>query len=72
MDSQHQNPLNRIVTAVVDENFGLVYEREKYKEMLLMLAETTLGFLVLTGHYTVDQKTRSGGYNTKRNERHLL
>ena len=43
-DSQHQNPLNRVVTAEdSDNNFGLEYDREKYKEMLLDASETTLG-----------------------------
>ena len=43
-DSQHQNPLNRVVTAgASDINFGLNYDREKYKEMLLDASETTLG-----------------------------
>ena len=43
-DSQHQNPLNRVVTAGdSDNNFGLNYDREKYKEMLLDAAETCLG-----------------------------
>ena len=43
-DSQHQNPLNRVVTAeALDNNFGLEYDREKYKEMLLDASETTLG-----------------------------
>jgi hypothetical protein len=43
-DSQHQNPLNRVVPAGdSDNNFGLVYDREKYKDMLLDSAETVLG-----------------------------
>lgn len=43
-DSQHQNPLNRVVTAEAsDINFGLSYDREKYKEMLVEAAETVLG-----------------------------
>ena len=42
-DSQHQNPLNRVVTAGVNDNFGLDYDKEKYKEMLLDAAETVLG-----------------------------
>jgi len=42
-DSQHQNPLNRVVTIASDNNFGLDYDREKYKEMLLDASETTLG-----------------------------
>jgi hypothetical protein len=43
-DSQHQNPLNRVVTAgILENNFGLEYDREKYKEMLLDAAETVLG-----------------------------
>ena len=43
-NSQHQNPLNRVATASLDNNFGLVnYDKEKYKEMLLDAAETVLG-----------------------------
>lgn len=42
-DSQHQNPINRVVTTSSDTNFGRNYDREKYKEMLLDAAETTLG-----------------------------
>jgi hypothetical protein len=43
-DSQHQNPLNRVVTAENSyNNSGLEYDRSKYKEMLLDGAETTLG-----------------------------
>ncbi len=43
-DSQHQNPLNRVVTAETSgNNFGLEYDREKYQEMLLDAAETVLG-----------------------------
>jgi DNA polymerase elongation subunit (family B) len=41
-DSQHQNPLSRVATASSDNNFGLNYDREKYKEMLLDAAETVL------------------------------
>ena len=42
-DSQHQNPLNRVVVAEAsDINFGFNYDREKYKEMLLDAAETVL------------------------------
>ena len=41
---EHQNPLNRIVTPGDSyNNFGLEYDREKYKEMLLDAAETVLG-----------------------------
>jgi len=43
-DSQHQNPLNRVVTAGDSDNYiGLEYDKEKYKEMLLDASETTLG-----------------------------
>ena len=42
-DSQHQNPLNRVTIADSDNNFGLNYDREKYKEMLLDATETVLG-----------------------------
>ena len=39
-DSQHQNPLNRVITASSDTNFGRNYDREKYKGVLLDAAET--------------------------------
>ena len=43
-DSQHQNPLNRVASiGVSDNNFGLNYDKEKYKDMLLDAAETVLG-----------------------------
>lgn len=43
-DSQHQNPLSRVVTTRASDNHcGLEYDREKYKEMLLDASETTLG-----------------------------
>ena len=38
---QNQNPLNRVLTAGVNDNFGLDYDKEKYKEMLLDAAEMT-------------------------------
>ena len=43
-DSQHQNPLNRVM-PIGDSNddFTPNYDREKYKEMLLDAAETVLG-----------------------------
>ena len=41
--TEHQNPLNRFVTAgILENNFG-EYDREKDKEMLLDAAETILG-----------------------------
>jgi hypothetical protein len=43
-NSQHQNPLNRVVPiGDSNEDFGPNYDREKYKEMLLDAAETVLG-----------------------------
>jgi hypothetical protein len=42
-DTQHQNPLNRIATVSGSDNFGLHYDKEKYKEMLLDASETVLG-----------------------------
>ncbi len=42
-DSQNQNPLRRVVGAGVDDNSGLEYDKEKYKEMLLDASETILG-----------------------------
>ena len=40
---EHQNPLNRVVTVCSEDNFGLNYDKEKYKEMLLDATETVLG-----------------------------
>ena len=41
---EHQNPLNRVVTAGDSySNSSLGYDKEKYKEMLLDAAETVLG-----------------------------
>lgn len=40
---QHQNPLNRVLTAGVSVNKCLEYDKEKYKEMLLDASETVLG-----------------------------
>jgi DNA polymerase elongation subunit (family B) len=43
-DSQHQNRLHRIITAGAScSNSGLLYDKVKYKEMLLDAAETVLG-----------------------------
>jgi DNA polymerase elongation subunit (family B) len=43
-DSQHQNPLSRVVPAqFIRNNDCLEYDREKYKEMLLDASETVLG-----------------------------
>jgi DNA polymerase elongation subunit (family B) len=44
-DSQHQNPLNRVITiGLPDVDYSsLQYDRGKYKEMLLDAAETVLG-----------------------------
>src|SRR6476620_4543316 len=43
-DSQHQNPLNRVLPiGNSNYDFGPNYDREKYKEMLLDAAETVLG-----------------------------
>ncbi len=43
-DSQHQNPLSRVIPAqFIRNNDTLDYDKEKYKEMLLDAAETVLG-----------------------------
>ena len=43
-DSQHQNPLSRVVPAqFIRNNDSLEYDKEKYKEMLLDASETVLG-----------------------------
>ena len=62
-NSQHQNPLNRVATAISDNNFGLNYYKEKYKEMLLDAAETVLGFSDSTGRCMANQRIRDGGSN---------
>ena len=42
-DSQHQNPLSRVVPAQFIQNNGsLDYDKEKYREMLLDASETVL------------------------------
>ena len=42
-DSQHQNPLSRVVPAQFIRNSdSLEYDKEKYKEMLLDASETVL------------------------------
>jgi DNA polymerase elongation subunit (family B) len=41
-DSQHQNPLSRVVPAQFIQNDNLQYDKEKYMEMLLDAAETVL------------------------------
>ena len=43
-DSQHQNPLSRVVPAqFIRNNDRLHYDKEKYKEILLDASETVLG-----------------------------
>ena len=43
-DSQHQNPLSRVVPAqFIRNNDSLDYDKEKYREMLLDASETVLG-----------------------------
>lgn len=43
-DSQHQNPLSRVVPAQFIRNGdSLEYDKEKYKELLLDASETILG-----------------------------
>jgi hypothetical protein len=41
-------------------NFGLNYDREKYKDMLLDASETVLGYSDSTGHYLAKQRTGNG------------
>ena len=43
-DSQHQNPLSRVIPAqFIRNNDSLEYNKEKYKEILLDAYETILG-----------------------------
>ncbi len=47
-DSQHQNPLSRVVAAqFIQDSDNLQYDKEKYKEMLLTASETALGIFGL-------------------------
>jgi len=57
-DSKHSNPLCR-VTPIDSVNCPPLYDREKYKEMILHAAETVLGF------FGFDRSTCSS--NFKRN-----
>ena len=41
-DSQHQNPLSRVVPAQFIQDNNLQYDKEKYRELLLDAAETVL------------------------------
>jgi DNA polymerase elongation subunit (family B) len=45
VNSQHQNPLQRVIPVqnLNDNGSALQYDKEKYKEMLLDAAETVLG-----------------------------
>jgi DNA polymerase elongation subunit (family B) len=43
-DSQHKNPLCRVVPAYDNNNVKAKYDKEKYKEMILDAAETVLGY----------------------------
>ena len=58
-DSKHSNPLHR-VTPVENLKSLSLYDREKYKEMVLDAAETVLGFFGFD---------RSGYSDIKRNNR---
>jgi DNA polymerase elongation subunit (family B) len=42
INSQHQNPLNRVTTRF-DDSDEVTYDKEKYKDMLLDATETVLG-----------------------------
>ncbi len=67
-DSQHQNPLNRVVTAEDSgNNFGLEYDREKYKEMLLDAAETVLGIFGFSRELYGKPKDRKWWLELRRN-----
>ncbi len=63
-DSQHQNPLNRVVPiGNLSDDFGPDYDREKYKDMLLDASELYWGSLDSTGHCTANKRTKDGGCN---------
>ena len=49
-NSEHQNPMNRVLTIRdSDSSSALEYDKEKYKDMLLDVAETTLGLKQVDG-----------------------
>ena len=52
-DSKHNNPLCRVMPIEEGREPLPLYDKEKYKEMILDGAETVLGFLVLIGLLTV-------------------
>ncbi len=61
-DSQHQNPLSRVVpTQFIRNNASLEYDKEKYKEMLLDASETVLGIFGFDRTLFGKPRTRSGG-----------
>jgi DNA polymerase elongation subunit (family B) len=61
-DSQHQNPLNRVVTlGGLNNNFDLEYDREKYKEMMLDASETVLGIFGFDRTLYGKPKDKRGG-----------
>jgi hypothetical protein len=61
-DSQHQNPLNRIAIAG-DNNFGLNYDKEKYKEMLLDATETVVGDRIRQDSVWQTKEPEAGGWH---------
>ena len=66
--SQLQNPLNRVVTGEsLGKNFGLEYDREKYKEMLLDAAETVLGIFGFSRELYGKPKDRKWWLELRRN-----
>ena len=63
-DSQHQNPLSRVVPAqFIRNNDSLEYDKEKYKEMLLDASETVLGIFGFDRTLFGNQRTNGGGWN---------
>ena len=57
-DSQHKNPLCRVVPvcSIYDNNGKAKYDKEKYKEMILDAAETVLGYFGFERNVYGDRK----------------
>jgi DNA polymerase-2 len=68
IDAGHSNPLRRVTPIeFLEEGREQLYDKEKYREMLLEAAETILGYFSLTGQHMeilVAAKTESGGISS--------
>src|SRR6476660_6667018 len=72
-DSQHQNPLSRVVPAeFIRNDDSLEYDKEKYKEMLLDSAETVLGIFGFDRTLFGKAKDKKWWMQLRRNKEQIL